>query len=130
MTQKTSNFDDVAGLGKTVFGYVSTDTWEVEPCLAELGCFKSDKERFYRSRGGLKIEMQAVDLNTALMWNDVMGFMPMLMFKTELARAPRHYRKQYGELLELMNKLNNERYNVAFVNDTGSMAYVSLSEYY
>ncbi|MBI1935556.1 hypothetical protein HYS31_03870 [Candidatus Woesearchaeota archaeon] len=75
---------------------------------------------------GLEVDFVDIPLEEALSKRRDIDFMPMSKFRVYTNRSPNADKI----LLSVMKALDNERQNMAFINDAGSTAYVKLSEFY
>lgn len=130
-------------------GYVSTDASEVEEILSRKGfqvaSDEEDRDTFTEAdeedddwkfnfdgsyvrtpQAGLEIYCRNVPLEEALGKRENIGFIPMSKFRVYASGN----QNADNILLPIIEALDAERQNMAFINDNGSMAYVKLSEFY
>jgi len=84
------------------------------------------EELLIHSKTGLEIDCVEIPIEEALKVSKEIGFMPMSKFRVYINGS-----KNAIKILHPMIKaLNEERQNMAFISDNGSLVYRQLSEFY
>ena len=147
MVQRLNRMEDLANRVKDyVDCYVSTDASEVEVVLILMGyedtdgrtdrktlCDYYDESRHYLYAGslthpktGLEIDCSDIPLEEALRIRGDISFTPMS--KCRIYTNNSHNIARI--LLPIMKALDEEKQNMAFIDDAGSSAFVKLSKFY
>jgi len=127
---KTENTDEVvSNSGSHVDCYVSTDQCEIDTAVfEEIGFFEDDFG--YRAGDGILLDSEDISLDEARIHNNYIGFLPMSRIRITMNGVQNKRSLMDKTLVPLLRRLDELRQNIALVSDSGSHAYVKLSEFY